>query len=444
MATASKRPQDICQAETDVPNDQLTSKIPTAISSSSQGECTVAVAEGQTSATASANSPRITILTRSYPPAYLRGGPARSLYALTETLSDEFNFSIITSAFDESTTQPMHSVEPDRWKRFGHATIWYESSQQMPIRTIVKLLRDSKPQLIYLNSLFDYHFSVLPFLVARALYRTVPIILAPRGELATGALGLKRRKKSFFIRVFRMLGLHHAVTWHASTNEEKADIENVFGSVIKTRVAINLRGGLLSNGKEQLPGPTHDHSQIGSLVFFSRIVPKKNLISAIAAMSFVRESARLSIAGPIEDSRYWRQCTRLIEAMPHPRQISYVGTVSADKSVNFLQSFDLFILPTFGENFGHVILESLAAGTPVIIGRNTPWHFVETSGAGWLCDPANPQAIGELIEKFLSLDHESRERMRAAARSAALEILSDQGSVMTNRSMFRALIRTDK
>src|SRR5664280_2527753 len=84
--------------------------------------------------------PKITVFTRSYPPAYLGGGPARSLYALVEVLAAEFRFSVVTSASDASATGPMESVEPSRWSTFGSATIWYESSHRMPARTAAKLL----------------------------------------------------------------------------------------------------------------------------------------------------------------------------------------------------------------------------------------------------------------------------------------------------------------
>jgi glycosyltransferase involved in cell wall biosynthesis len=388
--------------------------------------------------------PRITIVTGSYPPAYLGGGPARSLYALVEALAAEFRFSVVTSASDASATEPMQSVEPDRWGTFGSATIWYGSRHRMPARTAAKLLRATEPQLIYLNSLFDYRFAILPLLIARTMFRKVPVILAPRGELSAGALALKRQKKRTFIAAFRLLKLHEAVTWHASTGQEKADIQRVFGLNVKCHIAINLRADLVGVGagpgqRQQVP----DGPRRGSLVFFSRIVPKKNVAAAIQAMLHVKGTARLSIAGPIEDTRYWNRCRQLINDLPDPGLVSYVGAVPADEVVGFLNHFDLFVFPTLGENYGHVILEALAAGTPVIIGRDTPWHRIETLGAGWVCDPTNPVAIAERIDHFLSLGEEARERMRTAARNLALEVLNDSSGLDANRSMFHALASTE-
>jgi glycosyltransferase involved in cell wall biosynthesis len=314
----------------------------------------------------------------------------------------------------------------------------------MRVRAAAKLLRETEPQLFYLNSLFDYSFAILPLLIARVIFWRVPVVLAPRGELSAGALALKRKKKRAFIAAFRLLKLHEAVTWHASTIQEKADIERVFGSNVKSHVASDLRAGLFGEGGKQGGSQRVRGDPLGgSLIFFSRIVPKKNVAAVIRAMLLVKGNARLSIAGPIEDSRYWNQCLKLINDMPESGLIRYVGTIPADEVVGFLSRFDLFVFPTLGENYGHVVLESLAAGTPVIVGSDTPWHRIETSGAGWVCDPTNPEAIAELIEHFLSLDKAARKRMRIAAHSLALEVLNDSSGVNANRSMFHALTSTE-
>jgi glycosyltransferase involved in cell wall biosynthesis len=384
--------------------------------------------------------PRITVFTRSYPPAYLTGGPARSLHALVEALAAEFRFSVVTSAFDDSSAGPMQSVEPSKWTGLGKATVWYESKRRMSVRTAATLLVETDPALVYLNSLFDYRFAVLPLIIARMKARRVPVILAPRGELSAGALALKRQKKRVFTAVFRLLGLHRAVTWHASTGQEKADIERVFGQSVRTHIAINLRAGALDReGERDKSRHMPDGPAGGCLVFFSRISPKKNVAAAIQAMSLVKGDAHLSIAGPIEDARYWNRCLDLINDMRDPGIIQYVGAIPADEAVDFLNNYDLFVFPTLGENFGHVVLESLIAGTPVIVGPDTPWQRIEGSGAGWVCDPTNHEAIADLIDKFLSLGAEARKAMRAAAHDFALEVLNDPSGVDANRSMLRTL-----
>jgi glycosyltransferase involved in cell wall biosynthesis len=395
--------------------------------------------ERRLSRTAS-SAPRITVFTRSYPPAHLRGGPARSVFALVEALAADFRFSLITSAFDDPAAGLMRSVKPSQWSTFAHAMIWYERRYRISAWRTATLLKDTKPQLVYLNSFFDYRFTILPLFITRMTSRKTPVVLAPRGEFSVGALALKWQKKRAFITVFRMLGMHKTVSWHASTSQEKADIERVFGASARSYVAIDLRTGLSisveGQNHDQQPGVDLNYC---SLVFFSRIAPKKNVATAIRAMPFVRGKARLSIAGPIEDAKYWGECLDLINNIGDPEMIKYVGSIPADGAINFLSRFDLFVFPTLGENFGHVVLESLAAGTPVIVGNDTPWHQIETAGAGWICDPASPEGIAELIERFLTLDGDARMRMSTAARNLARQVLNDPRGVDANRAMFHAL-----
>jgi glycosyltransferase involved in cell wall biosynthesis len=392
------------------------------------------------------SQPRITIFTRSYPPAYLAGGgPAQSVFALVEALADEFKFSVITSALDDPAAGPMDSVEPSRWSKLGHAMIWYELRHRMPARKVIALLRETKPQLVYVNSIFDYRFATLPLLVTRMISTRIPVVLAPRGELSAGALTLKRTKKWLFVAAFRMLGLHRAVSWHASTSQERTEIERAFGTGVKSHIAMDLRTGI-TGGDESPDRDCLPHSDPNgcSLVFFSRIVPKKNLATVIKAIPLVQGNVRLSIAGPIEDARYWKKCLALLEDIGDTESVTYIGTIPPEDVTGFLGCFDLFVLPTLGENFGHVVLESLAAGTPVIVGRDTPWQQIETVGAGWLCDPASPQEVAGLIQRFLTLDEGARLRMRIAAHNVATEVLNDPDCINANRAMFQALIRGER
>jgi glycosyltransferase involved in cell wall biosynthesis len=385
--------------------------------------------------------PKITVFTRSYPPAYLSGGPARSLYALIEYLGAEFDFSIVTAFSNEIGVASSEELRPGQWSTTGIASISRQASHRMSARTTRRLLKESDPEAIYLNSLFDFHFAILPLIVSRALFRKVPVILAPRGELSVGALALKRVKKTIFLLAFRLLRLHMAVAWHASTGQERDDIQRVFGRRVKTYVAIDLRSNLFDEGvKEGQDRRSPRDSPLTSLVFFSRIVPKKNLTALIEAMMLLRDPPNLFVAGPIEDDRYWRRCRELINRLPRPGCVEYVGTIPADDAVRFLGEFDLFVLPTLGENFGHVVLEALAAGTPVIVGRETPWRCIETSGAGWMCDAGKPEAIAELIERFCALDKDTCQRMRTAARRLACEVYNDSSSIKANRSMFYTVI----
>src|SRR5262249_9382514 len=158
----------------------------------------------------------------------------RSLYGLVEALAADFRFTVITSALDDPAAGPMASVRPDRWTARGHAAAWYELNRRGRAGRTVAVLRRTRPRLVYLNSLFDYRFSTVPLLACRLTARRIPVVLAPRGELAPGALALKPARKRLYLTAFRLLRLHQKVTWHASTTQEQSDIERVFGPGLRS------------------------------------------------------------------------------------------------------------------------------------------------------------------------------------------------------------------
>ena len=68
------------------------------------------------------------------------------------------------------------------------------------------------------------------------------------------------------------------------------------------------------------------------------------------------------IYGPKEDKRYWDLCKEIIDSLPKSIEVNYMGPIENENVNDMFQNYDLFFLPTKGENFGHVILESMSAG----------------------------------------------------------------------------------
>lgn len=374
-----------------------------------------------------------------FPPSVRSGGPARSAEGMLSALAHEFEFSVITSAFDYQDSSPMDGVTPDRWCDTFGAKTWYMSDRRPRPLRVLHLIRGRDPQLVYFNSLWHPRFSILPLLVLCASRARVPVLIAPRGELSEGALRIRPLRKRFMILVYRALRIARTVAWHASTEMELADIRRVFGPKLITHVAVAMRADL---------GSAHHQSCKGSkqggrvrAVFLSRITPKKNLDGLLRAISLVTVPLELTIAGPIDDWEYWSTCEQLIEALPSSARIKVNGAVAPATVVKFLSDFDLFVLPTHGENYGHAILEALAAGLPVIVGRNTPWKQVEEERAGWLVDSASPTALARLIERFVALTPAERASFGESAARLACKVQEDGGGVEAHRRMFLEVLQ---
>jgi glycosyltransferase involved in cell wall biosynthesis len=378
-----------------------------------------------------AGKPKVLMIWAAFPPATAIGGPTRSAEGLVEHLGEDFEISVITSAYDVGHRL---DVVADRWTPFNRARVWYSSTKRPSPLLLDRLVAECGADLIYANGLWHPQYSMTPLVMWLLGRWRTPLLLAPRGELSAGALAISRRKKAVAAGIYRSLGIGRRVQWHASTDMEQADIVRSFGNKVRCHVARNLRI-LETEQLDSTPRTTADDRL--RLVFFSRIVPKKNLSGLLRALSLVRSSVDLTIAGGVQDDDYWRECEALITSLPPEVRVEVLGEIAADAVVSFLTQFDALVLPTHGENFGHVILEALVAGLPVIVGSDTPWADVEAHGAGWLVDSSSPQRIADTIDRFGSLDPASREACRRAAFGLGRARFQDREPIEANRAMFK-------
>lgn len=111
----------------------------------------------------------------------------------------------------------------------------------------------------------------------------------------------------------------------------------------------------------------------------------------------------LTICGNIEDENYKKQCEVLIE---DNMVVHWEGGIAHEEIVNILQENHFLILPTFGENFGHAIFESFAAGRPVIISDQTPWQNLEKQRIGWDIALDNQQKWIAAIEDAINMEQQ--------------------------------------
>ena len=90
---------------------------------------------------------------------------------------------------------------------------------------------------------------------------------------------------------------------------------------------------------------------------------------------------KLEVYGPIEDDEYFDKCKRSLDESSI--EWKYRGAVSGKDVFKAFSANDVFLFPTMGENFGHVINEALCAGCPVITSDRTPWNDLSGHGAGF-------------------------------------------------------------
>lgn len=287
---------------------------------------------------------------------------------------------------------------------------------------------------MHLNSYFSFRFSILPLLLWRLLKPGRPVIVGPRGEFSQGALALKSSKKRLFILLTNAAGLHRGAIWHASTEREADDIRRVMGNNVRIRIAVDIACPPLTLAIQS----RHPSSAL-RVVSLSRISPKKNLLGAIQMLQRVQCAVIFDVYGPVEDSLYWASCKEAALQLPAHVQFHYCGALDPAQVPETLACYDLFYLPTLGENFGHVIAEALGCGLPLLIADTTPWRELEQQGLGWDIPLSKPEQFVEAIETCSSKSAADYDAWRHSIRVWALAHIGNDEAVEQNRQLFMNL-----
>jgi glycosyltransferase involved in cell wall biosynthesis len=374
---------------------------------------------------------RILATVNTYLPGYKAGGPLRTVSNIVDSLGDEFTFRIVTGDRDSGDLRPYPDIVTDRWLKVGKAEVCYVSPHNRSLWSIARLLNTTPHDVLYLNSFFCPVFSILPIVALRfglALRR--PMIIAPRGEFSEGAIGIKMRKKLAYLSFYRSF-LHKApLLFQASSQIEATQIAARIRRPHETFVAPDLVSLPNSVPEFQLQeGPIR-------ICFVSRISPKKNLLFALRALQQVVSPVSFDIFGPKEDRDYWERCESLVQNLPPNIHARYCGRIEHRDIPTVLSRHDLFIFPTLGENFGHVIVESLLAGTPVFLADTTPWTDLDHHGAGRVLPLGDASLWARAIDEFAASNPDKRLAARIAARRRGEAFCRDQSVTAANRDLF--------
>jgi glycosyltransferase involved in cell wall biosynthesis len=284
---------------------------------------------------------------------------------------------------------------------------------------------------VYLNGIYSLFFTLIPLFYLRKKCEK-NIVIATRGMLAKSALGVKKRKKHFFIRAVKVLKLFDKVIFHATNEDEKNDIRNELGDKVLVRTAGNLPG-MNKNLKWEERTKT-----IGSvkLVNIARIAPEKNLIYALRLLKQIKSEVQFDFYGPVYNQEYWSECKHVLDELPSNIKANYKGSIENDKVDLVLRNYHFMLMPTLGENFGHVILQALSAGCPAIISDQTPWKELEVKNIGWDISLENIEEYVEVIEHCSVMNQSDYSKLSRSAFEYAGKYSRNVEIIEQNRHLF--------
>lgn len=384
--------------------------------------------------------PRILTFVDYYLPGFKAGGPLRTIANLVDRLGDEVEFLIVTRDRDLGDTVRYAGVETGRWSRLGKAAIFYAPPSQLTLTGLGRLMRSVDHDQLYLNSLFSPRMTIQPLAAVRlGLAPARRTIIAPRGELGAGALGLKSLRKSVYLRSARLAGLYGRSTWQASSAIEAADITAAFGKGVSIVVAPNLPAAAPAASSHR-EGARKEALKV---VFLGRVSPMKNLDFALAALRRVRVPVEFTLFGPKEHKRYWQECEAQIALLPPNVRFIDGGPLKPQLVPETLARFDLLFLPSRGENYGQVIAEALQAGLPVLISDKTPWRGLAAKGVGSDVSLDDLDGFVAALERQQAMDAETRLAQRARVLKFAEELTMAGEALVAHRRLFGLATDTD-
>lgn len=155
------------------------------------------------------------------------------------------------------------------------------------------------------------------------------------------------------------------------------------------------------------------------LLFLSRLHPKKGcdlLLDAFVSTACARADIDLVVAGPDHAGLKVRLQARA-EALGIAGRVHWPGMLTGDTKWGAFRAADAFVLPSHQENFGIVVAEAMACGTPVLISdKVNVWREVEASGGG-LIGADTAAGVADVLGRWLALDDRAKTQMRQSARA---------------------------
>ena len=265
---------------------------------------------------------------------------------------------------------------------------------------ITGLCKKNRIRIIHDNGLWlsSNHAAAL---VARRL-RT-PLVVQPHGMLEPWALNYHVWKKRLAWRLYQKRDIESAALLVATSKHEAETIRKVG---LRQPIAIIPNGVDLPVAHER-PFPK---KQGHCALFLSRVHPIKGLLNLVSAWDRVRpEGWHVIVAGPDEGS-HQADVELAVRRSGLEKNFQFFGPLEGAAKEKLYREADLFILPTYSENFGVVVAEALAYGVSVITTKGAPWEGLVTHRCGWWVE-SGVVSLAEAIREATALSDFARQEM---------------------------------
>ncbi|MGK7946185.1 MAG: hormogonium polysaccharide biosynthesis glycosyltransferase HpsP [Microcystaceae cyanobacterium] len=350
------------------------------------------------------------------------GGPSQMVLGLSKGLADagEDVTIITTNSNGDAGQAPLDVPLEMPIKQDGYQVIYFPCYPFRRYKFSLPLLNwlgthAKDYQIAHIHALFS---PVSTFAATVARNNKLPYILRPLGTLDPSDLQKKKQLKKIYGNLLEKPNLKGSAGVHFTSTEE-AKVSQRYGVttndiIVPLGVSLPDKPPKLGETRQQLGIP----EDTPLLIFMSRIEPKKGLSLLIEALENLVNKGiefHLILAGTNpQDPQYENQMIQQIKDSKFGDRTTITGFIKGEYKLGLLQDADLFILPSYYENFGIAVAEAMAMETPVVISDQVHiWEEIEKASGGWICQCNVPSLTESLITALESLEEMKKRGINA-------------------------------
>lgn len=294
-----------------------------------------------------------------------------------------------------------------------------------------KILDNYKPEIIHINGCWTPGCALTQKWAQKKGYK---IVLTPHGMLEPWII-----KRNYWTRklpallLYQKKAIRKADCIHATAFNEQKHL---------LTLGYNKNIAIIANGIEvNNISLKKEWKRNNEILFLSRVHPKKGINLLIESITQIKDELKdfkVNIAGE-GNPDYIIELKNLVKQKGISDIVHFIGGVYGENKWNLFKKADVFILPTYSENFGIVIAEALASGTPVITTKGTPWKELEEHNCGWYVD-IDSEHITKSLQEFLSLTDEQLHKMGKNGRKLVEENYSIENIAIKMKTLYNWII----
>ena len=322
---------------------------------------------------------RVLQINASYKPAYVYGGPTMSVAKLSEEMIlagvDLEVFTTTANGNFELNVKPGDTVKVDGVNVTYFSRVTKDHSHFSPalLKHLFTTVRNYDA--VHIHAWWNL-VSVLACWIA--ISRGVPVVISPRGTLSDYSFHNRNSLAKKFLHRLLGLSLLRKSAIHVTSDRE----EMAMTALLRRPKIFNIPNFIRLPDNHTLSRRLPGHTL--KLLFFSRIEEKKGIEILFKALTTVSVPYHLTIAGD-GDAGYVNNLKQLAAKMRLAANITWLGFVNENK-FTVIEQHDLLVLPSYDENFGNVVIESLCVGTAVLVSKNVGLAgYIEKARLGWSC-----------------------------------------------------------